>query len=37
VSGEYIERMITGLGHWVSAGEKGYLNWGILHFRKRTS
>jgi len=37
VSDEYIERMITGLGHWVSAGEKGYLNWGILHFRKRTS
>lgn len=34
VSNEYIERMIKGLGHWVDAGEKGYLAWGIMHFRK---
>ncbi|WP_144391622.1 SAM-dependent methyltransferase [Pleionea sediminis] len=34
VSEDYIERMLTGLGHWVEAGEKGYLSWGILHFRK---
>lgn len=34
VSEEYIDRMITGLGHWVDAGNKGYLSWGILHFRK---
>lgn len=34
VSDEYIERMNTGLGHWVEAGSKGYLRWGILHFRK---
>lgn len=34
VSEEYIDRMITGLGHWVDAGGKGYLSWGILHFRK---
>jgi sarcosine/dimethylglycine N-methyltransferase len=34
VSDEYIDRMITGLGHWIQAGEKGYLRWGILHFRK---
>ena len=34
VSAEYIDRMITGLGHWVDAGSKGYLRWGILHFRK---
>ncbi|MDY6980008.1 MAG: methyltransferase domain-containing protein [Pseudomonadota bacterium] len=34
VSDAYIDRMITGLGHWVEAGSKGYLRWGILHFRK---
>jgi sarcosine/dimethylglycine N-methyltransferase len=26
--------MLTGLGHWVEAGERGHLRWGILHFRK---
>lgn len=34
VSGEYIDRMTTGLTHWVAAGEQGALDWGILHFRK---
>ncbi len=34
VSQEYIEGMKEGLGHWVEKGNKGYLNWGILHFRK---
>lgn len=34
VSDAYIDRMITGLGHWVEAGGQGYLRWGILHFRK---
>lgn len=34
VSDAYIERMLAGLGHWVEAGEQGYLSWGILHFRK---
>jgi sarcosine/dimethylglycine N-methyltransferase len=34
VSEAYIERMILGLGHWVEAGRNGYLDWGILHFRK---
>jgi sarcosine/dimethylglycine N-methyltransferase len=34
VSDAYIERMLAGLGHWVEAGERGYLCWGILHFRK---
>jgi len=33
VSKEYVNRMIHGLSHWVDAGEKGYLNWGILHFK----
>lgn len=31
----YIKNMITGLKHWIEAGEKGYLNWGILQFQKR--
>lgn len=34
VSDEYAERMHAGLGHWVEAGDKGYLRWGILHFSK---
>jgi sarcosine/dimethylglycine N-methyltransferase len=34
VSDEYIDRMIQGLGHWIDAGDNGYLSWGILHFRK---
>jgi sarcosine/dimethylglycine N-methyltransferase len=36
VSDMYVERMLAGLSHWVVAGEKGYLRWGILHFRKPT-
>jgi sarcosine/dimethylglycine N-methyltransferase len=35
VSEQYIDRMIQGLGHWIEAGEKGYLAWGILHFQKQ--
>ncbi|MCF6149320.1 MAG: methyltransferase domain-containing protein [Candidatus Kuenenia sp.] len=31
----YIDRMKEGLNNWVEAGEKGYLAWGILHFRKK--
>ncbi|MGD2083689.1 MAG: methyltransferase domain-containing protein [Chromatiales bacterium] len=37
VSDAYIDRMIQGLGHWIEAGGNGYLNWGILHFRKAAS
>jgi len=33
-SKEYVDRMIEGLGHWINAGEKGLLTWGILHFQK---
>ena len=33
VSQTYVDRMIQGLGHWVDAGQNGYLSWGILHFR----
>lgn len=34
VSENYIARMIEGLGHWVEAGNNGYLAWGILLFQK---
>jgi sarcosine/dimethylglycine N-methyltransferase len=34
VSTAYIDRMIKGLGHWIEAGNNGYLAWGIMHFRK---
>lgn len=32
VSAAYIDRMIQGLQHWVDAGRKGHLAWGIMHF-----
>jgi sarcosine/dimethylglycine N-methyltransferase len=35
VSNEYIEKMKQGLEHWVDKGNRGYLNWGIVHFRKK--
>jgi sarcosine/dimethylglycine N-methyltransferase len=34
VSDAYIDRMITGLGHWIEAGQRGFLAWGILQFGK---
>lgn len=34
VSDDYIERMKTGLQHWVDGGNKGYLTWGIFVFEK---
>jgi len=34
VSPDYIDRMTNGLQHWVTAGGKGALDWGILHYRK---
>lgn len=33
-SEEYLSNMKQGLNHWVNGGKKGYLNWGILHFKK---
>jgi len=33
-SKEYVDRMLAGLKNWVDAADKGYLAWGILHFRK---
>jgi len=35
VSQAYIDRMKKGLQHWVDGGKKGYLAWGIFHFRKQ--
>ncbi|MFU8878114.1 MAG: SAM-dependent methyltransferase [Wenzhouxiangellaceae bacterium] len=34
VSRDYIERMQSGLQHWVDGGNKGDLAWGIFLFRK---
>ena len=33
-SDAFINRMLKGLGHWVSGAEEGLLAWGIMHFRK---
>ena len=33
ISRDYVDRMLKGLGHWIEAGEQGYLRWGIMHFR----
>ncbi|MDA3831822.1 MAG: methyltransferase domain-containing protein [Spirochaetales bacterium] len=33
-SNDYIERMMVGLEYWVNGGRKGYLKWGIFHFKK---
>ncbi len=34
LSDDYMDRMVAGLGHWVDGAERGWLNWGILHFKK---
>lgn len=34
VSEAYIERMLAGLQHWIDAGSRGYLSWGIMLFQK---
>lgn len=34
-SKDYLDRMKVGLKHWIESGQKGYLAWGILHFRKK--
>ena len=34
VGADDVQRVKTGLRHWVDGGQKGYLQWGILHFRK---
>lgn len=37
VDADYIERMKTGLGHWVDGGREGILTWGIFVFEKQQS
>lgn len=32
-SNEYVERMATGLAHWVVGADEGRLRWGIVHAR----
>ena len=34
VSREYLDRMLTGLSHWVKAGRAGHLAWGIIDLKK---
>jgi len=34
ISDDYVERMLSGLQHWVNAGREGLLKWGILEYRK---
>ena len=29
----YLDQMISGLQHWIDAGNRGHLTWGILHYR----
>lgn len=31
----YVERMKTGLGHWIDGGKNGHLAWGVFVFQKR--
>ena len=37
VSDDYVERMLTGLEHWIDGADDGLLAWGILHFSKALS
>lgn len=34
ISADYVDRMLAGLNHWVTAGQADLLAWGVLHFRK---
>jgi sarcosine/dimethylglycine N-methyltransferase len=34
ISDEYVDRMLAGLSSWVEAADRGWLAWGILHFRR---
>lgn len=34
ISPQYLESMKKGLNYWIDGGRKGYLKWGIFHFRK---
>lgn len=32
-SATYLDNMIRGLNHWVEGADKGYLAWGVMHYR----
>lgn len=32
----YVERMKTGLSHWIEGGERGYLTWGFFVFQRQS-
>ncbi len=34
ISKGYLERMRSGLRHWIDGGKAGHLVWGVFHFRK---
>lgn len=34
ISAGYIDRMLTGLQHWVDGADNGHLAWGVMHFEK---
>jgi dimethylglycine N-methyltransferase len=34
ISADYLERMETGLGHWIEGGREGRLCWGLMRFRR---
>lgn len=34
ISTDYMDKMLQGLENWVSAADKGYLAWGIMHFSR---
>ncbi len=35
ISADYVDRMLAGLQHWVDGADKGWLAWGVMHYRKR--
>lgn len=35
ISTDYMDRMLLGLDNWVNAADRGYLAWGIMHFKKQ--
>lgn len=35
IAPQYLESMKKGLDYWIDGGKKGYLTWGIFHFRCR--
>ena len=34
ITEKYLENMKKGLAYWIDGGKKGYLEWGIFHFKK---